>query len=271
MAQWGSVDRANSSPMFGPALVRATANTDNRDDLYGNTSSGAFLSGVTTGVFGVSPSELDEATANVGGLASVTVTNPGFGYTSVPARANVIFTGTGSGASANTITLKLVDFAIIEGGQDYEVADVLTINAAGATGSNTTIRFDVSAVDNAGAILAMTINNAGVVNALPTVIANNAVLGGNGTSAEVQLIFGINAITINAVGSGYTSATVTTVGAGGSGFVGAGVPKSSGAVSAHSAGWVLRKVLPNGRVQMETLVAMKTISSDGSDDTIFPE
>lgn len=39
--------------------------------------------------------------------------------------------------------------------------------------------------------------------------------------------------------------------------------------SAASQGWVLRKVLSNGRVQMETLVAMKSVGgSDGDGDTV---
>ena len=52
-----------------------------------------------------------------------------------------------------------------------------------------------------------------------------------------------------------------------SGVFGLSAEEASG--SGASAGWVLRKVLPNGRIQLETLVAMKSISGDGDGDTEF--
>ncbi len=46
---------------------------------------------------------------------------------------------------------------------------------------------------------------------------------------------------------------------------------AGGHLGVAHAGWVVRKDRGNGRVQYETLVAMKTISGDGDDDTILPD
>ncbi len=58
MAQWGNQDQANNSVLWGPALVRKTVNTANRDALFGNTTANAFIEGVTTGQYGVDTGEM---------------------------------------------------------------------------------------------------------------------------------------------------------------------------------------------------------------------
>lgn len=63
MAQWGNTDDAANSVLWGPATVNLPANTANRDNLFNNTTSDAFVTGQTVGVYGVSADE-----AQVSGL-----------------------------------------------------------------------------------------------------------------------------------------------------------------------------------------------------------
>lgn len=67
--QWGNIDQANNSPIWGPSLVgtkanKGTANSANRDALYQNTTANAYTStaahsnGVITGVYAVDKNEL---------------------------------------------------------------------------------------------------------------------------------------------------------------------------------------------------------------------
>ena len=147
----------------------------------------------------------------------------------------------------------------------------MTVNAAGAAGANTVARFNVVDVDGNGAILTLSINAAGSFTTVPTSIANNVVVGGNGNSAGLQLVFGLNTVSVVNAGAGFVSApSVSFTGGAGSGATATAKITSYGAY-ATSAGWVLRKELPNGRVQTETLIAAKSLTSDGGDDSIFPD
>lgn len=57
MAQWSNSDDANSSPLQAVAQYGKTANTANRDDLFGNTTADAFVTGLTVGQFGIDTNE----------------------------------------------------------------------------------------------------------------------------------------------------------------------------------------------------------------------
>lgn len=130
MAQWGSDDQANNSPLWGPALLKQTPNTDNRDALFGNTSANGFGTGETIGVFGVSATEMG-ANGELGALYSVTVTNPGSGYSAIP---TVSFTGGDAEESATAVaTMKLVSLTVAHGGNNYAPGDLLTPSDGTAT------------------------------------------------------------------------------------------------------------------------------------------
>jgi hypothetical protein len=61
MAQWGNTDDAANSVLWGVSQLNLTANSDNRDALFGNTTADAFVSGETIGQYGV---DTQEAQAN---------------------------------------------------------------------------------------------------------------------------------------------------------------------------------------------------------------
>lgn len=57
MSQWGNIDRANNSVLWGTTSVKRSTTGTERDALYGNTTADAYISGVTVGQFGVDTSE----------------------------------------------------------------------------------------------------------------------------------------------------------------------------------------------------------------------
>lgn len=63
MPLWGKNDEASNSTIFAPTSVKLAPNTDNRDNLFDNTTADAFITGVTVGQFGV---DANEVAANPG-------------------------------------------------------------------------------------------------------------------------------------------------------------------------------------------------------------
>lgn len=61
MAQWGNTDDAANSVLWGVSQLNVTANSANRDALFGNTTADAFVTGETIGQYGV---DTQEAQAN---------------------------------------------------------------------------------------------------------------------------------------------------------------------------------------------------------------
>lgn len=273
---WGNKDQANNSPIWGPVNVMLTPNTVNRNNLYNNTTANAFVTntafsnGYTVGVFGVSKDEMSDSL--FGQVASVTVTSAGTGYT---VRPTVSFSGGGGSGATAQATAKVVSGTIYEPGSGYANGDVVQIATTGATGATVGARFNVT-TNATGNVTALTINVAGSFTALPTAIANNLTTNvvGSGANLRVNLAFGVANVTMLTKGTNYTSApSVSFGGAGGTGSVATAALLSEQS-KVPAAGWTLRKVLPNGRVQYETLVAMKTITANGTgdaDDTILPD
>lgn len=58
MSQWEMDDSAANSVIWAPQQLKVTPNSANRDALFGNTTADAFITGVTTGVFGVDDNEI---------------------------------------------------------------------------------------------------------------------------------------------------------------------------------------------------------------------
>lgn len=61
MAQWGNTDDAANSVLWGVSQLNKTANSANRNALFGNTTADAFVTGETIGQYGV---DTQEARAN---------------------------------------------------------------------------------------------------------------------------------------------------------------------------------------------------------------
>ena len=64
MALFGKVDNAANSPISTAGGLNRIANTANRTALFGNTTSGAFVSGQKVGVFGIDAVEVGVASGD---------------------------------------------------------------------------------------------------------------------------------------------------------------------------------------------------------------
>jgi hypothetical protein len=64
MAQWGNTDDAANSVIWAVSNLNKTANTANRNALFGNTTPDAYYDGVTIGQFGVDVAEMRAARAS---------------------------------------------------------------------------------------------------------------------------------------------------------------------------------------------------------------
>lgn len=284
MPQWGKTDAYTNSVIWAVAGYNATPNTgagSNRQTFYDNVSRGSFITNMIVGQFGV---DTTEVAVNSGNVAHITVTTNGSGYT---ANVGVTFTATngGSGAAANAVANsigRIASVTIVANGAGYITNPTITIPAPTATTFNANTA--VTAGPGGGANSVITISSAGAfiagdyatytVATGNTAIANlvsgtvYAIQFANSTVVALAATVGGDRITI-AKGltqtghslQGVTATAVATVGGGKN----RGIPH---------AGWVVRKVGTGGRagrVQYETLVAMSSITSDGSDDLILPD
>ena len=275
MAQWGKNDASSNAVLWAPSSVKLTPNTDNRDALYGNTTVDSFVTGQKVGMFGV---DATEAGVTSGGVISYTVTFAGSGY---GANAAVTLSGGGgSGATANSTvgaTGRISSVNANQVGTSYESSPSVTVAAPSAVTFNA-----LSAVSNTNDTIAITTANSIFLagdKLTYTVATGNTVVGGltsgaqyyvvaaNTTTIQLSETKGGAAIDLTAsvseTGHSLTGETATaraTVGGG----------KNKGA----HAGWVLRREGTGGRagrVHYETLVAMGSITGDGSDDSQLPD
>ena len=65
MSQWEMDDSAANSVIWAAGQLNVTANSDNRDNLYGNTTANAFVDGITAGMFAVDDNEIAASNGSV--------------------------------------------------------------------------------------------------------------------------------------------------------------------------------------------------------------
>lgn len=105
-------------------------------------------------------------------------------------------------------TVKLISATIAAGGTGYGNAQTFTATVAGGT---STVAATLSLTSNAGGVIT-TINSvsaAGSYTVLPSLTAN-AVTGGSGTGCTLNLVFGVNTITISTAGLATVIGTAAT-------------------------------------------------------------
>jgi len=253
----------------------------------------AFVTGLVAGQFGVDTTEMGVGSGNV---AQIIVTNAGTGYT---ANATITFSGGGGTSAAATGTAnssgKISGSTISNAGSSYETNPTIVFAAAAntpfnansavtggastglATDANSTISFTTLSAEFGTAIFKVgdTIKyrvNAGntavggltnetiffVQHANTTKIALAATLGGP------RITLTKSAGTDPQLGHFLQGTTAT----------GAAVVGGAQNKGVTHAGWNVRTVGSGGRagrVQYETLVAMGSISTDGSDDDVLPD
>jgi hypothetical protein len=116
MALWSNTDANTSAPKYAPALVQLSPTQNNVNLVYGNTSTGVFITNSAQGVFGVDVSEMANTSvsnkasrpAHAGwairrtGMGGVATISAGATNKSNVGNAYITFTGGGTGnTSAN--------------------------------------------------------------------------------------------------------------------------------------------------------------------------
>ena len=312
MSSWGRNDQAvtansttvrvtsNGAPIGTYALVKAGggANADFGNtsgtraaadvNLFSNVTSGAFITGLATGVFGVSATEMSNnvlnnsvnrgahagwnfRTAGTGPVVSFTVTGAGSGY----ANGETITVSNGTSNAIGTITANatgnMVSVAVTSGGVGFtntamavigfnRERDVVEIKYTGtATGYNNT---DVITVSN------------GVINATATV-ATNATGG--------SLTFTITNRGLFSNTAANNSAVVTIANSTGGASGGSGATFSANVAGSTGGSVTITLGGRAGRVHHETIIAMGSLGAQtaafgtpasvndaASDDALFP-
>ncbi len=149
MALWSNTDDNTSAPKY--AVEGGLGVSANGYTLYGNTTSGAYVTGAAVGVFGVSPAEKVDTTgegpkvphagwnvrkAGTGPVESITITGGNADYRTP---GFITFTGGGGGSAnasytVNTTTNTINSITLVNGGSGYLSAPTATAaNANGAT------------------------------------------------------------------------------------------------------------------------------------------
>ena len=170
-----------------------------------------------------------EATADVsidtanGSVMSVSVSNPGMGYTTIPAVSIVNSLGNGFEAlilmQADTVT-------VVNGGSLYQVGDIVTVGV----GTGTAV-LEVTQI-NSGAVTKLGITNPGQFNQVSTDTLSTTT-SGIGSGLTVTMTFGVNSVTVVTGGTGYVTnpPRVVITGGGGSGASAHAVVRNGSVVS----------------------------------------
>lgn len=137
--------------------------------------------------------------ASYGNVNEIGVISTGSGYTDVP---SVVINPQGTGATVGTVTFKVVYASIYDPGMNYRVGDTMTVQ--GGTGVSTTLL--VNQVSSSGEVVAVSISNAGSYSILPNLSnVSTTVNPGGGNGCTVNLVMGINTISVTDGGYGYTA------------------------------------------------------------------
>lgn len=162
MPSWGNTDDAANSVIFALNQVNKVANTTNQTALYGNTTVGAFVSGMAVGQVGIDVVEI----ANSSEEAYRKAAHAGW---------NLRTAGTGS----------ITGIAISDGGSGYSNNDLVKVAVTGTGAVNAAATLTTNST---GGITSVTITSggAGFVSVNPTVTVTNSTGGSaNGTSAAL--------------------------------------------------------------------------------------
>lgn len=270
MPLWGSTDQANNSALYAPAQFSKPANTANRDALYGNTTASAFVNNATVGQLGVSAAEVGVTN---GSVISIGIVDPGYGYF---ANATVTLSGNATANATANSTGYISAINITAAGNNYQSEPTVTISAP-------IVSFNANtAVDDVNDFITLTngtrLQNGMAVKytvstgntALTNLTSNTTyyIVGANTTGVKLAENIGGTAINLT---KGLTEAGHNLIGAT---AIGNAVISGGRGPGVTHAGWVLRTEGTGGRagrVQYEVLVAMGSVSGDGSDDTILPD
>lgn len=283
MSQWKNDDSAANSVLWGVSGYNVRANTVNQANFYDNVSRSAYITDMIIGQFGVDNDEIGVA---LGNIVHVTAVTQGTGYTG---NANTTISG-GGGQGANVTAVavsgKITSFTIVTAGNTYSSSPTVVVDAPAATSfnANTAVTAGPSTGLVTDANSSITVSSAGSFATGDAIIyraaAGNTAISGL-TSGTTYYVQAANSTWLGLSATSGGSRITLTKGLTETGHTLQGITATAGAainggknVGIAHAGWNVRKVGTGGRagrVQYETLVAMGSMTSDGSDDTILPD
>jgi len=282
MSQWKNDDSAANSVLWGVAGYNKTSNSANRDVFYANTTADAYVTGITVGQFGVDASETRSTN---GSIHSVVFTSRGSGYS-----ANATVTASGGGGASfaanaqSNSSGRIAAINIGNNGVGYTTAPTLTVSAPSAIAFNGNTSAVTAGNSSSNGFITLGATNTAffAVNDQVTYLvgAGNTAIGGLANASSYYITFANSTaiqLAVNRGGPAINLTSVATSAQVGHSITGetatASAVLSRGAGVTH-AGWVVRTVGTGGRagrVQYETLVAMGSMTGDGSDDALFKD
>ena len=299
MAQWNNNDAASNSVLWGVTQYNLTPNSVNRDAFYDNVSRGVYKNNnvalnIIAGQFGVDTTEIGMSTGNI---VHITATSGGTGYVgSVAATITNVagggYVGSQGAAIAYSTAGKITSIIVANTGYGYHVNPTVTLPApTGATfnsnsavtgGASTGLITDAnstiavantfSAAFSVGDTITYTVANGntaiGGLTANTTYYVQQANSSGSSGWLALSATNGGDRITLT---KGFTETGHTLQGTTATAVAVIGGGKNKGITHA---GWNIRTVGTGGRagrVQYETLVAMGSMTGDGSDDKVLPD
>lgn len=251
MPMWSNTDAAGNSAIFAPAQYNKAPTAANRNALFGNTTAGAYHTGETIGMYGISRAEaagsrsgiIDaitittrgtsytarptvsiaapdlvngvQATATlVGEINTAVINNPGTSGSYVPGDVLTTAGGTGTQGTVNVDTTEVRTVAIQVAGSGYSNGDVVT--ATTGTGTKATYTVTTGAADTIPASLALTTRGSYTVN--PTLsAAATTVAPAGGTGLTVNHTMRVKSVAIITRGAWTVLPSLTNTPTGGSG------------------------------------------------------
>lgn len=180
--------------------------------VVGNGITAAIVAGTAANTYklsvqraGFTPEVFDNISQGVSGGA----VTPGTGYTSVPSLSISAPQAANGVQATGSISLKVVSATVGAGGSGYSTGDTITL-------SNGVV---LTVTASAGAITGLAVTNAGSLTggSIPTNPVAPSSTSGVGTGGTATLVWGLGTFTPVNPGAGYTSATATLAGGGGSG------------------------------------------------------
>jgi len=280
--QWGNTDNASNSVIWGVVEGKLRANSVNQTSFFNNTTKSAFITNQIIGQFGVDATEI---AVNQGPIVHITVTNNGSGYSSNTANGTftAVLGGANSGqaTSANAFgvantTGRINSISVGYYGNNYIMNPTFTLPQPAAVTFNGNTAVATPYITTASApyfLVGDKVVYAGNVTSTPVGLTDTAtyyISFANATVVGLSTTSGGSTINI-------TSAPYASTLAGGAtirGETATAVAVAGGSKGVAHSGWVVRKVGTGGRagrVTYETLVAMGTMTGDGSDDLILPD
>jgi hypothetical protein len=189
MALWSNTDANTSAPKYVTNYLNITQSSANVNLAYGNTTTGAFITGAAVGVFGVDPTEQGLAsnqsehsahagwvlrTAGMGGVATISA---GATNKSNVGNAYVVFTGGGTGNTAANAQIFV--------NATTNVVTSIVLNSVGLYENTPT----ATVAGNANVTITLTMGGRANRNTMETLVAMGSMTGDGSASANDDTIF----------------------------------------------------------------------------------